>query len=105
MRRFAYRLARRLGYLDVDVMLSTIPGWKLLEWEAFYELEPDGDEKTEWGLAHIVQAIMRTGKPLIEYLLPFGDRPGREPVKQTIEYQEMVIDAWIMASNAALMKK
>jgi hypothetical protein len=52
-----------------------------------------------------VQAILRhTGKPLIDFMLPFGDFPKAQPVTQSVEYQEMVLDAWIKVSNAMQTK-
>jgi hypothetical protein len=86
-------------------MLASIPGWKLLEWQAFYDLEPDGDERNDWGFAHVVQALVRNGKQLSEFKIPFGDEPRIEPVKQTIEEQERLIDAWIFGSNAIFAAK
>ena len=84
-------------------MLASIPAWKLHEWQIFYELEPDGDERNEWGLAHIVQAIAQSDKPLSKFILPFGDSGVTSPpVQQTVEYQEMVIDAWVLGSNAIM---
>lgn len=75
------------------------------EWKAFYELEPDDQERTDYGLAHIVQVLIRNGKPLNDFMLPFGDREGPAPVQQSIEYQEKLIEAWIIGSNAALAGK
>lgn len=86
-------------------MLRSIAGWKLQEWQEFEELDPPLSERLDWGLAHIVQVIVRNGKPLSEFMLPFGDYPGRTPVQQPVEYQEMLIDAWIQGSNAALRKR
>lgn len=43
-RRFAYRLALALGIWDVDAMLRQMPAGALTEWEAFFRLEPWGNE-------------------------------------------------------------
>lgn len=86
-------------------MMASIPAWKFEEWKVFHELEPDLKYHLDWGLAHIVQAIMRDGKQLKEFMLPFGDAPGPQPVKQTLEFQEMLIDSWISGHNAVLREK
>ncbi len=80
-------------------MLASISSEKFYEWKAFYDLEPDGDDRNDWGLAHIVQAIIRDGKPLQEFMIPFGDTPAPEPVKQSLEFQQRAIDSWISGSN------
>lgn len=81
-------------------MLASISSGKFEEWKVFEALDPDQTARMDWGLAHIVQALMRNGKQLQEFMLPFGDSPRSEPVVQTIEYQEMLIDAWIGINNA-----
>ncbi len=78
---------------------------QLVEWKTFYELEPDGDERNDWGLAHIVQVLARDGRQLKHFALPFGDTPVIEPVKQPLAYQEMLIDAWCSTNNTIVNKK
>lgn len=80
--------------------IGGIHGGKFNEWKAFYELDPDDDRRTEFGLARLYQVLTRSQRPLGELLLPFGDRAQASPVKQSIEYQEMVIDAWCAVTNA-----
>jgi hypothetical protein len=49
---------------------------------------------------------MREGKPLKDYMLAFGDYPVTQPVApQSVEYQEQLIDAWILGSNAIFEAK
>jgi len=43
-RHFAFRLAMALGFYDVDAMLDGAAPKMLAEWEAFYWLEPFGQE-------------------------------------------------------------
>ena len=38
-RRFCYSLAKELGYINVDQMLSSISGKQLTEWQAFAKVE------------------------------------------------------------------
>lgn len=99
-RRSAYRLARQLKRVDVAVMWTSLNQRQRAEWEVFNELEPDGDTKTEWGLARIVQYLARDpDKALSEFLLQFGDRQSTKPV-QTVQHQERLLNAWIVGSNA-----
>lgn len=81
-------------------MLTSIPAWKLEEWRIFEELDPDAQYRADFNAAHIVQALMRDGKQLREFLLPFGDSQVEKKVPQTIAYQERLIDAWCFISNA-----
>ncbi len=84
-------------------MLASLPAHKLREWQIFYDLEPDGDERNDWGLAHIVQALVHGDKSLDHFMLPFGDFQTII-VPQPLEYQQMVIDAWVQISNATMKK-
>lgn len=86
-------------------MLASIPAWKFEEWKVFEQLDPDLVHHLDWGLAHIVQVLMRDGKMLKEFMLRFGDDAGFAPVKQSLKTQEMAIDAWISGSNAILKQK
>jgi len=86
-------------------MLASIPGWKFTEWKLFDELEPDLAYRLDWGLAHVVQALMRNGKRLEEFMLPFGDSTHGGIVPQSLQYQEMIIDAWVQTNNAIVKQK
>ena len=81
-------------------MCRRIPSWKFREWKFFEELEPFPAQRADWNTAYIVQAFMRDGKQLSEFMLPFGDYVTAPAVIQPIAYQEMVIDAWIGLTNA-----
>ena len=86
-------------------MLASIPAWKFTEWKIFEDLDPDLPYRVDWGLAHVVQAIMRNGKQLKEFMLPFGDSDAAGIIPQTIEYQEMVIDAWVKTNNTIVKRR
>lgn len=106
-RRFAFQFCRDFKIVDVDAFLENIPQAKLTEWKAFYELDPDLSYRLDWGIAHIVQAIMRNGKELQSFMLPIGDF---EPIHieaptQSMELQERLIDAWIFGSNAVIQEQ
>lgn len=80
-----------------------MPVGKFNEWRAFEELDPPSEERIDWGFAHIVQALFSNGKPLRDFMLPFGDRLSEKPtVVQSVQTQEMLLDAWIFANNEAI---
>lgn len=83
----------------------------LLEWQEYDDREPFGEERADVRSAQIVQAIYAlAGKnyPLADVLLYFGDAERPKPVeqpKQTLEYQEMLIDAWCSTQNAIVARQ
>lgn len=80
-------------------MLRSIPASLLEEWKIFYQLDPDLIERSDLNFAHVVQVALRSGKPLGDFVLPFGDRRPPKQV-QDIKTQELLIDAWVIGSNA-----
>jgi len=96
-------------------MLRQIPAWKFKEWKVFDELDPFPEMRADWNAAHVVQYLWRlardsrypNGRPLRDFLLTFGDTPNpdQQPQGQSVEYQEMLIDGWILTSNAVLQAK
>lgn len=82
-------------------MLSCITFDQFLDWLEFEDKEMWPDRRMDWGVAHIVQAIINPERPLASFMLPFGDsRDKTEAPKQTVEFQTRVIDTWIRTSNA-----
>lgn len=90
-------------------MLRCMTWEQFQEWRAFDELEPFGEERSDIRSAQIVQALWNIardvkknpqGWPLSDFVLAFGDAP-RPSLGQSIETQELLIDAWIQGSNAA----
>ena len=57
---FAFRLAAKLGYADVDAMLDSIPSSLLTEWMAFYGLENWSEERADLRAGGIAAAIYNT---------------------------------------------
>lgn len=104
-RRLAFRLARQSGIWNVDALLASMPQALLEEWRVFEDLDPNLDTRLDWGLAHVVQALIRDGKPLRDFMLGLGDYPKHAAPKQTVEYQEMLLDAWIIGNNATFKEK
>jgi hypothetical protein len=62
MRRFAYRLALRLGKPNVDAMLRSMTSIQLQEWVAFAELEPFGEDREDARIASIVRAVVNSNR-------------------------------------------
>lgn len=85
-------------------MWNSLPLRLQNEWKMFYELDPDEGERNDWGLAHVVQVLVKNGKPLSDFRLPFGDLPTIRRV-QSVTEQERIIDAWIIGSNAIFKEK
>jgi hypothetical protein len=81
-------------------MLQHMSYRQLREWQEFERLEPFAEERADFNAAHIVQAVLRTTKPLREFLLPFGDSITTVTVSQSLEYQMTLIDAWVSTQNA-----
>jgi len=95
-------------------MLRGITWETFLEWQAFESLEPFETERQDYRIAHVVHALWTIARaqignteerPIADFLLNFGDlKIARADltVKQTVEYQEMLIDSWCFLNNAAL---
>lgn len=43
----AFRVAKELGYFDVDAMLANAPASMLVQWVAYFGLEPFGEERAD----------------------------------------------------------
>lgn len=80
-------------------MLASMSGVQLEKWRLFYELDPDDGERNDWGLAHVVQAIIGNGKTLDHFALPFGDTPEKVQPVQSLAQQELLLDSWIITNN------
>lgn len=75
MRAFLFRLALQLGVWDVDALARAMPVPLLVEWLAFYRMEPWGDDWRRTGRhAAIVAAAAgaKTDGELEEKFLPGG---------------------------------
>lgn len=93
-RRFAYRLAAKLGHVNVDRMLACITIRQFEEWRSYHDLEPFDEERADFRSAQIVQAIVNgnrgRGMPpirLADCLLPFGKDAATAAVTPTTTEQ------------------
>jgi hypothetical protein len=86
-------------------MLAEMTGSQLMEWQVFSELEPEPSVRADYHNAHMVRTLIRSGKPLTDYLLRFGDEIPDPTPMQDLAYQERILDGWIFAHNATLLKK
>lgn len=99
MLRFAYRLAVRLGYINVRTMLHEISYREFLEWESFSALEPFDEERMDIRFASLESLLMNINrdtkkKPtpfkITDALLRFGDSELEKPKKQTWQEQKAI---------------
>ena len=101
MRRFAYRLALHLGYVNVGLMLRSITYEELLEWYNYAQLEPFGEIREDYRNAHVVSTLIninrdpKRSKPvkMEDCLLLFGDTP-KPKRKQSWQEQKSVAKLW-----------
>ncbi|MDQ7019612.1 MAG: DUF4035 domain-containing protein [Robiginitomaculum sp.] len=83
MRRFAFRLAAQLG-CTVRELLARIDARELAEWQAYYRLEPFGEERADWRQAQTTAMIanVNLGKdahPIEADIFMYGHEPEPEP--------------------------
>lgn len=69
-RRFIFRLALALGWVNPDLMLAHMSGMHLGEWQTYYQLEPWGEERADLRSA----IVARTS--LLPHLKPHAKPPG-----------------------------
>ena len=108
MRRFAYRLALRLGWANVDQMLRNMSSQQLSEWMAFYELEPFGEDREEARIGQVVQVLAnanrdskkrKTPYSLEDVVLkPCGDMFQKKAEKKPQSWQSMKLLAEILSA-------
>lgn len=103
------RLAKELGIPNVDGMLASISGLQLVEWMAYAELEPFGEERADLrmaiGTASLSNTLFQlmTGKreaPFkVEDFMPRFEKP--EPISQedAIRTIEMMMMAMVNATK------
>lgn len=87
-RLFAYRLAVRLGRLNVDAMLRNMTIRQFDEWREYADLEPWDEERADVRAASIVRAVVnahrgkgRRAVSLKECIVKFG-KPKRQTPEQ-----------------------
>ena len=96
-RLFAYRLAERLGYANVDAMLREMTSTQLEEWEAYYQLAPWGYEVESLRAGVVCSTIANfAGKVLAdgrrttpEDFLQISRRPKRAKTPQELSAEIM----------------
>lgn len=57
LRRFAYRLALKVGQPNVDRMLRGMTTRQFTEWRVYADLEPFDEERDDYRFASVVHAI------------------------------------------------
>lgn len=97
-------------------MLRTITWAQFLEWEAFCEIEPIGDLRGDFRMAHSMQLLANINrnsktrpKPftVMDFMFDFEEEEEQKPkaVAQSAAYIESVIRGWIIVSNAEFAPK
>ena len=94
MRRFAFRLAVKLGQHNVDAMLRGLTSKQLLEWQEYAKLEPFDELRADYRAAQIAQMVLMVnlGKgqkvpPLDELVLKWGKVV--EKAKPKMDWRQM----------------
>lgn len=86
-------------------MLRSLPAKWFRLWEAYYQLEPWGDELAGWHAASIAQMVHNVAvggkhqKPLKDFLLKF-DQVQEKPLRQSWEQQLALMKIFAAAQNA-----
>jgi len=96
-RRFAFRLALALGYLNPDAMLARMPYRIWSEWQAFAALEPFGEERADLRagiVAATVANCMARGKGRRSFkprdFMPRFEETQRKPATSSEHYQQVL---------------
>lgn len=87
-------------------MLAELTPDQFLEWRVFDQLEILGERRMDYRFASIVLALR--GGTLEESVIRFGDEIQEMArvmaPKQTLEFQEMLIDGWCYVNNILFEK-
>ncbi len=87
-------------------MLDELSPDQLLEWRVFDQLEILSERRMDYRFASIVLALR--GGELEDCILKFGDEITQmakiETSKQSLQFQEMVIDGWCHVNNLMVEK-
>ena len=109
MRRFAYRLALRLGRSNVDAMLRSMTAKQFHEWMVFAELEPFGEDREDARFGSVVQVltnVYRNSKrhpspyALAACVLKGGDAFEEVQVREPQSWQKMKMLAAVTSARS-----
>jgi hypothetical protein len=82
----AYRLCLQLGCEHPDILLDRLTAEQLKGWRAYYEMEPFGADRLDYGFAMVAHLLYSGfgGKPRrsIDDFIPQFDRPRERDPKQ-----------------------
>jgi hypothetical protein len=94
-------------------MLLEMTASEFVELQVFDELEPTAEHRADWNTASIVQAfwqiaLRKTDITLDQCRVKFGDSiamlAGPTTPKQSVEYQQRMIDSWCYIATSLLTK-
>jgi hypothetical protein len=103
MRRFAFRLAVKLGIPNVDAMLRGLTARQFQEWQAYFRLEPFDETRADYRAAQIVQMLAaihtRKGKTppsIAELVLKWEADPpkAKQDWRQMKEITRLIAEAY-----------
>lgn len=93
-RRFAYRLALQLGFVNVDEMLERITSEQFAEWIAFYRCEPFGENwlQTSYVCAMInnVVATKQSDSVDLDFFMPSFAKEKKRAISVNQDEMEMM---------------
>lgn len=115
-KRFLFKLALELGWLNPYAMARRMPAKLLMEWMAYAAIEPFDGVRADYHAAQITQMLYNInrdsktdpkGKPLAEFLLPFDAEEltdeeraerSRKELENKMRVQEIIARAMAEAS-------
>ncbi len=93
-------------------MLRTISWQQFRELELMYEIEPFGEERDDWRMAHFMALVANIAgrdpktrpKPytIKDFVFDFDTVTEDEKPKQSVSYMTMLINSWIDVNNMTL---
>ena len=107
MRRFAYKLALRLGYVNVEAMLRSITSEQFVEWIEYDKLDPFGQWREDYRSAEIVTMLANVNRDAkrkrepfktTDFLVKFGEQINDKP-KQSWQDQLNIAKLFASAYN------
>lgn len=91
-RRFAYRLALKMGRVDVTQMLRELSAQELDAWRFYESLEPFEEYRADWRNAHIIATLANIYRAkggrvhkISEHVLPFDQKEKKKSTWQNMK--------------------
>lgn len=96
------------GEINVDAMLCRITPKQFMMWDAYAQLEPFGDTRSDWHAASIREMLFNMAvkpelqRPMKDFLIEFKD-VGEIPIRQhqTWQQKKQIVMAIALAHSVA----